>query len=94
MNELKCPSCDSTSFYGPSIFNERLFTNLCLSSDIPQITKVKSIIITTDAGDIILAPCKDTTVSLTTTETFGLLDCLTKKEATIEAEYDNMVFIK
>ena len=59
-----------------------------------KITKVKSIIITTDAGDIILAPCKDVTVSLTTTGTFGLLDCITKKEATIEAEYDNMVIIK
>ena len=59
-----------------------------------KITKVKSIIITTDAGDIILAPCKDATVSLTTTETFGLLDCLTKKEANIEVEYDNMIIIK
>lgn len=59
-----------------------------------KITRVKSIIITTDAGDIILAPCKDTTVSLTTTNTFGSLDCLTKKEATIEAEYDSMVIIK
>ena len=59
-----------------------------------KITKVKSIIITTDAGDIILAPCKDTTVSLTTTGTFGSLSCLTKKEATIETEYDNMVIIK
>lgn len=59
-----------------------------------KITKVKSIIITTDAGDIILAPCKDATVSLTKTGTFGLLDCVTKKEATIETEYDNMVIIK
>lgn len=45
-----------------------------------KITKVKSIIITTDAGDIILAPCKDTTVSLTTTGIFGSLGCLTKKK--------------
>lgn len=59
-----------------------------------KITKVKSIIITTDAGDIILTPCKDTTVSLTETGTFGLIDCLTKKEATIETEYDNIVIIK
>ena len=59
-----------------------------------KITKVKSIIITTDVGDIIFAPCKDTTVSLTKTGTFGLIDCVTKKEATIETEYDNMVIIK
>ena len=59
-----------------------------------KITKVKSIIITTDAGDIILAPCKNATVSLTTAGTFGLVDCVTKKEATIEVEYDNMVIIK
>ena len=59
-----------------------------------KITKVKSIIITTDVGDIIITPCKDTTVSLTKTGTFGLIDCLTKKEATIETEYDNMVIIK
>ena len=59
-----------------------------------KITKVKSIIITTDAGDIILTPCKDTTVSLTETGTFGLVDCLTKKEATIETEYNNIVIIK
>ena len=62
--------------------------------DNQKITKVKSIIITTDAGDIILTPCRDTIVSLTTTETFGLRDCLAKKEATIETEYDNMVIIK
>ena len=59
-----------------------------------KITKVKSIIITTDAGDIILAPCKNATVSLTTTGTFGLPACVTKKEATIEVEYDNMVIVK
>ena len=59
-----------------------------------KITKVKSIIITTDVGDIILAPCKEVAVSLTTTGTFGLLDCVTKKEATIETEYDNMIIIK
>ena len=59
-----------------------------------KITKVKSIIITTDAGYIILTPCKDTTVSLTETEAFGLIDSLMKKEATIETEYDNMVIIK
>ena len=59
-----------------------------------KITKVKSIIITTDAGDIILAPCKNATVSLTTAGTFSLVDCVTKKEATIEVEYDNMVIIK
>lgn len=58
-----------------------------------KIVKVKSIIITTDVGDILLTPCKDATVSLTTTETVGSL-VLTKKEATIEAEYDNMVIIK
>ena len=46
-----------------------------------KITKVKSIIITTDAGDIILAPCKDTTISLTTTETFGSHSGLTKKRS-------------
>ena len=45
-------------------------------------------------GDIILAPCKNVAVSLTTAGTFGLLDCATKKEATIEVEYDNMVIVK
>lgn len=55
---------------------------------------VKSIILTTDTGNIILAPCKDAVVSLTTTETYGALDYLVKKEATIELEYDNMIIIK
>ena len=59
-----------------------------------KITKVTSIIITTDVGNIILVPCKDTTVSLTQTKNFGLLDCLMKKEATIETEYDNMIIVK
>ena len=59
-----------------------------------KITKVKPIIIATDVGDILLAHCKDATVSLTQTKNFGLLDCLMKKEATIETEYDNMVIIK
>lgn len=58
------------------------------------ITKVKSIIITTDCGDIILAPCKNAAVSLTTTKTFGSLNGLTKNEATIEAEFDNIIAIK
>lgn len=61
--------------------------------DNQKIVKVKSIIITTDVGDILLAPCKDATVSLTTTEAVGPL-VLTKKEVTVEAEYDNMIFIK
>lgn len=59
-----------------------------------NIAKVKSILITTDVGDILLTPCKDTIVSLTTTETVVLFDGLTEKEATIEAKYDNMVIIK
>ena len=59
-----------------------------------KITKVKSIIITTDVGDIIFVPSRDTTVSLTTTGSFSPLDSLTKKEVTIETEYDNMVIIK
>ena len=50
-----------------------------------KIVKVKSIFITTDVGDILLAPCKDATVLLTTTETVGPLGS-TKKETTIEAE--------
>ena len=57
------------------------------------ITKVKSIIITTDAGDIILAPCKDTSISLTTDHTFNLLGCPIKKEVTIKTQYDNMIIV-
>lgn len=58
-----------------------------------KITKVNSIIITTDAGNIIIAPCKEVSVSLTTTGTLDLRNCLTKKEVTIEAEYDDMVIV-
>lgn len=38
MNELKCPDCYSTDFYGPSVFDERLVTSLHLGSDIPSET--------------------------------------------------------
>lgn len=58
------------------------------------ITKVKSIIITTDCGDIVLAPCKNAAVSLKTTKTFGSLSCVPKNEATIEAEFDSIIAIK
>lgn len=58
------------------------------------ITKINSIIITTNVGNIIIAPCKEATVSLTKTETFGLPDCLTEKKVTIEAQYDNMIIVK
>ena len=70
------------------ICSDNLFKNFANQ----KIVKVKSIFITTDVGDILLAPCKDATVSLTTTEIVGPLG-LTKKETTIEAEYDNMIFI-
>lgn len=58
------------------------------------LTHIKSIIITTDAGDVILTPCKDAVVSLMTTEKFGSLDCLSRKEVIIETQYDNMIVIK
>lgn len=58
------------------------------------IAKVKSIIITTEVGDIVIAPCKNATLSLTTTQTIGPVACCPTKEATIETKYDNIIFIK
>ena len=36
MNELKCSVCNSTDFYGPSVFDEQLLTKISLRSDIPH----------------------------------------------------------
>ena len=64
-----------------------------------KITKVTSIIITTDVGNIILVPCKDTTVSLTETEAFGLIDSLMKKKLLsklnmiIWSSLNNLIFL-
>lgn len=68
--------------------------NLLKSLNDRVITKVKSIIITTDVGDIIFTICNDTTISLTSTQAPSLLSDLDKKEITIEAQYNDMIVIK